>query len=176
MLTVLRAVLPHMRSRRSGVIANLGSISGWLGMPSIGFYCATKAACTILSESLRQEVADLGIEVTAIEPGHFRTDILSEARLARAEKTISDLEPVRQRTKTRTQAMHGKQPGDAKKGAKLIVEALTGTGRCTGKKLPPRLALGSVAVKHIRGVMDANRKHLDEWASLVSTTDYDDVV
>ena len=165
-----------MRSRRSGVIANMGSIMGWLGLPSAGFYCVTKAACTVLSESLREEVAGLGIEVTAIEPGYFRTEILSDARQARTEKKISDFELVTEGLKERIRSMDGKQPGETKKGAKLIVEALTGTGRCAGKKLPPRLPLGSDAVKYIGDVMDTNRKHLDEWADLVSTTDYDDVV
>lgn len=165
-----------MRSRRSGVIANVGSMSGWHGIPGGGFYCVTKAACSSLSESLRQEVAGLGIEVTVIEPGSFRTEILSEAKTVRTEKKISDFEPVTQGTKKYFQEMDGNQPGDTKKGAKLIVEALTGTGRCAGKKLPPRLALGRDAVKHIGDVMDTNRKYLDEWADLVSTTDYDDVV
>ena len=165
-----------MRSRRSGVIANIGSVSGWRGIPGGGFYSATKAACASLSESLREEVAGLGIDATVIEPGSFRTEILSEARAVRVKKHISDFEPVTSATKKFFQDADGKQPGDTKKGAKLIVEALTGTGRCEGRKLPPRLALGSDAVKHIRGVMDKNTKHLDEWADLISTTDYDEVV
>ncbi|KAL8795018.1 MAG: hypothetical protein Q9195_002466 [Heterodermia aff. obscurata] len=176
MLTVIRAVLPHMRSRRSGVVANIGSIMGWTGTPGAGFYCATKAACTIFSESLRGEVAGLGIEVTAIEPGNFRTNILSDTAQVRAEKKIADFEPITQGLKGYLQSMDGKQEGDTKKGARLIVEALTGTGRCAGRKLPPRLALGRDSVKYIGDVLDTNRKHLDEWAELISTTDYDDPV
>ena len=164
-----------MRSRRSGVVANIGSVSGWHGLPGGGFYSMTKAACASLSESLRQEVAGLGIEVTVIEPGSFRTEVLSEAKNVRVEKKISDFEPIAQGTKKYFQEMDGNQPGDTKKGARLIVDALTGTGRCAGKKLPPRLALGKDAVKAIGGVMDANRKYLDEWADLVSTTDYDNI-
>ena len=70
-------------------------------------------------------------------------------------------------------AYDGKQPGDPKKGAKIIAETLTGTGRCLGRKLSPRLALGNDAVKYIRGVMDANMKSLEKWADLVSTTAYE---
>lgn len=165
-----------MRSRRSGVIANLGSIMGWTGSPGAGFYCATKAVSAIFSESLRAEVAGLGIEVTAIEPGNYRTNILSQTAQVRAEKKIVDYEPMHQELTNYLRGMDGNQPGDTKKGAKLMVEALTGTGRCAGKKLPPRLALGADAVKYIGDVLDTNRKHLDEWTDLISTTDYDDVV
>ena len=176
MLNVIRAVLPHMRSRRSGLIANLGSIGGWVGTPTAGLYCATKAACTIVSESLRGEVADLGIEVTAIEPGYFRTNFLSAGHQIMAEKKIPDLERATEGTRMALEAYNGKQPGDPKKGAKIIVEALTGTGRCVGRKLPPRLALGNDAVKCIGGVIDTNKKYLDEWADLVCATNCDDVV
>ena len=174
MLNVLRAVLPHMRSRRSGTIANLGSIGGWVGTPTAGIYCATKASCTVISESLRSEVADLGITVTAIEPGYFRTNFLGGGHQIVAEKRISDLENTTKETRMRLEAYNGKQPGDPKKGAKIIVEALTGTGRCVGKKLPPRLALGNDAVKYIGGVIDTNKKSLEQWAGLVSMTDHDE--
>ena len=165
-----------MRSRRSGVVANLGSIGGWVGTPCAGLYCATKAACTVFSESLRDEVADLGIQVTAIEPGYFRTRFLSGGHKIMVEEEIPDLEKTTESTRMRLQAYDRKQPGDPKKGAKIIVEALTGTGRCRGRKLPPRLALGNDAVKYIGGVMETNKKYLDEWADLVCTTDCDDVV
>ena len=173
MLNVLRAVLPHMRSRRSGTIANLGSIGGWLGTPTAGLYCATKAACTVISESLRSEVAELGIEVTAIEPGYFRTNFLSDGHRIVAEKKIPDLENATKETRNALEAYDRKQPGDPRKGAKIITEVLTGTGRCVGRKLPPRLALGNDAVKYIRGVMETNMKSLEEWADVVGTTDYE---
>ena len=164
-----------MRSRRSGVIANLGSIGSWLGTPAAGLYCASKAACSIFSESLRAEVADLGIQVTAIEPGYFRTNLLSGGNQIVAQKKIPDLEKATEGAKTALKAYDGKQPGDTKKGAKIIVEALTRTGRYKGRKLPPRLALGNDAVKYIGNVMDINKQYLDEWADLVQSTDHDDV-
>lgn len=175
MLNVLRAVLPHMRSRRSGLVANLGSIGGYLGTPVGGLYCATKAACTVVTDSLRAEVADLGIEVVAIEPGYFRTNFLSGGHQVVAEKKIPDLKATTEGARAALQAYDRKQPGDPKKGAKIIVEALTGTGRCVGRKLPPRLVIGNDAVKYIGTVLDSNKKYLEEWADLVCTTDCDDV-
>ncbi|KAL8731490.1 MAG: hypothetical protein Q9181_004277 [Wetmoreana brouardii] len=173
-LNVLRAVLPHMRARRSGVIANLGSIGGWVGTPAAGLYCATKAAITVFSESLRREVAGLGIEVTTIEPGYFRTNFLSSGHKSRAAKQISDYGSALKDPMERLSAYDKKQPGDPVKGARIIVEALTNSGRCQGRQLPPRLTLGNDAVKYIAGVMDTNRTHLDEWKDLTSTTDCDE--
>ncbi|KAL8915289.1 MAG: hypothetical protein Q9172_006907 [Xanthocarpia lactea] len=172
-LNVTRAVLPYMRARRSGVIANLGSIGGWVGSPAAGLYCATKAAVAVFTESLRKEVAELGIEVTVIEPGYFRTNFLSPGHRSRAANTISDYEPVLNGPMGALSAKDRKQPGDPVKGAKIIVEALTKSGRCQGRRLPPRLALGNDAVKYIAAVMDTNRKNLDEWKDLTSTTDCD---
>ncbi len=162
-----------MRARRSGVIANLGSIGGWVGSPAAGLYCATKAAVTVFTESLRKEVAELGIEVTVIEPGYFRTKFLSPGHKARAASIISDYEPVLKDPLAALSAKDKKQPGDPVKAAQIIVEALTKSGRCQGRQLPPRLALGNDAIKYIAGVMKTNRKHLDEWKDLTSTTDCD---
>ena len=122
-----------MRGRRSGVIANLGSIGGWLGTPAAGLYCATKAAITAFTESLRNEVEHLGIEVTAIEPGYFRTNFLSSGHKSRAAHEIADYEPALKDTMTTISAYDKKQPGDPVKGAQIIVEALTKTGRCQGR-------------------------------------------
>ena len=164
-----------MRARRSGTIANMGSIGSWIGTPTAGIYCATKAAVTSFTESLRQEVQDLGISVTAIEPGYFRTNFLSGGHRVTAANQIPDLAGATEGRRNALRAYDGNQPGDPVKGAKIIVEALTGTGRCEGRKLPARLALGNDAVKYIGGVMDGNRKQLDEWAELVSMTDHGNV-
>ncbi|KAL9013864.1 MAG: hypothetical protein Q9173_001472 [Seirophora scorigena] len=173
-LNVIRAVLPYMRARRSGVIANLGSIAGWAGWPACGLYSASKAAVTAFTESLRGEVQPLGIEVTAIEPGYFRTNFLSRGHKSRAANVIADYNPAIQEVLAGWAAYDRQQPGDPAKGAQIIVEALTKTGRCHGRSLPPRLALGNDAVGYIAGVMDANRKYLDQWKDLVATTDHDD--
>ncbi|KAL8680155.1 MAG: hypothetical protein Q9224_000374 [Gallowayella concinna] len=174
-MNVIRAVLPYMRARRSGVVANLGSIGGWAGVPAAGLYCATKAAVTVFSESLRKEVEGFGIHVTAIEPGYFRTNFLSSGHKSRAANVIGEYEPAIKDAMAGLAAYDSKQPGDPVKGAQIIVEALTMTGRCRDRQLPPRLALGNDAVKYIAGVMDANRETLDGWKDLTSTTDCDDV-
>src|SRR5690606_11209498 len=75
---VTRAFLPHLRARRSGVIALISSLAGWVSYPGTGYYCATKFAIEGLGEALHAELAPLGISVTIIEPGYFRTSLLSQ--------------------------------------------------------------------------------------------------
>ncbi len=77
-LGVTRAVLPHMRRQRSGHIINVSSVGGYAGYPGWGVYGATKFALEGISEALAGEVAPLGIKVTVVEPGFFRTDFLDE--------------------------------------------------------------------------------------------------
>src|SRR5437588_2106041 len=76
LLRVTRAILPHMRKQRTGHIVNLSSIGGLTGLPGWGIYNSTKFAVEGLSEALAAELAPLGIGVTLVEPGPFRTDFL----------------------------------------------------------------------------------------------------
>ena len=172
-LNMIRAVLPVMRKKRSGVVANLGSIGGWAGSPAAGLYCATKACATILAESLRQEVSHLSIKVTSIEPGYTRTNFLSSGHKTMAANRIADLAAGVDGTYAGLEAYNHNQPGDPQKGAKLIVEALTGTGRCEGRELPVRLSLGSDAYQFVSGHIDRYKKELESWKDLTTTTDCD---
>lgn len=170
-LAVTRAVLPYMRGQKSGVIANMGSIAGWQGGINCGYYCATKFALAGITEALRAECQPLGITVTAIEPGYFRTDFLSGGHKVSPKNSIEDYVPVIKPYKDMFSMYDHMQPGDPAKGAQLIVEALTGTGRCSGRELPVRLAIGSDAVAMIGGVLEGNKKELDAWTDLAVTTD-----
>lgn len=174
---VLRAVLPSMRAQRSGVVANLGSIGGWSGVPAAGLYCASKAAIAIYTEALRGKLAEFGIQTTCIEPGYFRTNFLvgDGGNKVRAKVRIEELESVTKRTGEALKQYNQRQPGDPAKGARLIVEALTGTGLCRKRSLPSRLALGSDVVRAIGAAIERNHEGLHLWKDLVATTDCDDV-
>lgn len=90
---MIDAVLPGMRERRAGRIINVGSLSAWVGEPGEAFYAASKKALSGYTEALRYEVWPLGICVSLVEPGPFRTDL---AQTLRATVTaISDYEAVR---------------------------------------------------------------------------------
>ncbi|KAL4085616.1 hypothetical protein PRIC1_014952 [Phytophthora ramorum] len=179
-LRMLRAVLPHMRAKRSGVVANIGSASGWVGIKTMGVYGSTKFALAGLTLALRAELEPFGIDVTIIEPGSFRTAILGKGFSA-MKNSIPDYLPITKSlhnriTRVNTEATEAKQPGDPAKGAQVIVEVLTKSGRCAGKTIPSRMLLGKDAVKIGDGVLTENRLEFDQWAALASSTDHDDVV
>jgi len=88
-MRMIRAVLPHMRCRRQGLIINTGSGSGAYATPLCGYYCATKFAVEALSDALRQEVSPFGIQVVLIEPGYFKSNI-SASILAGLNSTSYD--------------------------------------------------------------------------------------
>ncbi|KAL4934620.1 SDR family oxidoreductase [Aspergillus undulatus] len=174
-IRVLRAALPAMRARKSGVVANIGSIGGWFGGPATGLYCASKAAVAVYTESLRHELASLGIEVTCIEPGYFRTNFLVGGHKVVAKNRIEDLHLGTKGYREALKAYNLHQPGDPAKGAQVIVEALTKSGRCEGRSLPPRLALGLDAIIAIGGSLEREREMLDSWGEVIGSTDCDDV-
>lgn len=107
---------------------------------------------------------------------YFRTNFLSGGHRISAEKRIDDLEPVMGPQRSTLDAVDNNQPGNPVKGSKLIVEVLTGTGRCAGRKLPSRFVFGSDAVATVDGILEKHKKELDEWRDITVTTDCDDVV
>jgi NAD(P)-dependent dehydrogenase (short-subunit alcohol dehydrogenase family) len=87
-LSVIQAALPHLRAQSGGHIINISSIGGFVGFPGYGLYNASKFAVEGLSEALASELKPLGIHVTIVEPGYFRTNFLSGGSLQRAERVI----------------------------------------------------------------------------------------
>lgn len=171
-LAVTRAVLPYMRSKKSGVIAGLGSVGGWHGNVGCGIYCSTKWALAGIFDTLKKEVKHLGIEVTLIEPGYFRTDLLAAGNKVTTKKVIDDLRPVMDPLRESFATYNHNQPGDPVKGSKLIVEALTGSGRCEGKTLPWRLGMGSDYVTTVEEILAEEKKELEDWKKLSLSTDF----
>lgn len=173
-LNMIRAVLPVMRAARSGVVASLGSIGGWRGTPGAGLYCATKACATILAESLRAEVAHLGIRVTAVEPGYTRTNFLVPGHQLRSARTIGDLSGgAVENTLAAFESYSLNQPGDPVKAARLIVDALTASGSCQGRELPPRLLVGRDAYGVVGEAIETHKENMNLWEDLATATDCD---
>jgi NAD(P)-dependent dehydrogenase (short-subunit alcohol dehydrogenase family) len=168
-----------MRKRRSGVIALVSSGGGWRSFPGVGLYCTIKFTVEGLGEALRDEVASLGITVTVIEPGVFRTALLKEGtNLASAQKHIVDYDQTpaggvaawHERT-------HGKQAGDPAKAAQRIVDVLTLSGSVAGRmEVPVRLALGQDAYEAIKDKCESSLALLEEWKDLSRGTEHDDAI
>ncbi len=117
MARVAQAVLPRMRASRQGRIINVGSLAAWVGEPGEAFYCASKAALAGYTEALRHEVWPLGIHVSLVEPGPFRTGVLEQASVS--GKHIADYNAVR-RAAWRTLEEGLRKGGDPQEVARLI--------------------------------------------------------
>ena len=166
LLTVTRAVLPVMREQGAGKIINISSSGGYIGRPGWGVYCSTKFAVEGLSESMRYELAPLGIQVTAIEPGGFRTNFLDGSSLVTAEARIEDYSSTAGATRQWANQTNYAQAGDPVKAAKVIVD-LAGC-----ESLPERIQLGedcftAVAQKLARTARDQAR-----WREISISTGY----
>src|SRR5690348_501332 len=142
LLRVTRAILPHMRKQRSGHIVNLSSIGGLTGLPGWGIYNSTKFAVEGLSEALAAELAALGIGVTIVEPGPFRTDFLGGS-LVKAANTLPDYESTAGKTRASAAERNRKQQGDPALAADAIVRAVT------SPKPPMHLILGKFAYERM---------------------------
>ncbi|HEX4646581.1 MAG TPA: SDR family NAD(P)-dependent oxidoreductase, partial [Verrucomicrobiae bacterium] len=166
LLRVTRAVLPHFRKRGSGHVVNISSISGLVGVPGFGIYNATKFAVEGLSEALAAEVQPLGVRVTIVEPGPFRTGFLSNS-LTMAKNIIADYEPTSGRTRAEAGERNGNQPGDPARAADAIVLAVT------SENPPLHLPLGRFAYERATAKLERLQKEFDAWRDVSLAADYD---
>lgn len=166
LLAVTRAVLPHMRRQRSGHVINISSIGGYEAYHGWGVYGATKFAVEGLSEALHQELKPLGIHVTVVEPGFFRTDFLDASSLVTSGNQIADYaETVGVMRNVASDLSHA-QPGNP---AKLADAFLT---LANAKNPPLRLPLGSDTVARIEQKNRSVAAELDQWRDLALSTDF----
>lgn len=169
LLNVTRAVLPHMRKKRSGHIINFSSVGGLSGYIGWGVYGSTKFAVEGLTEALALELAPLGIHATVVAPGFFRTEFLDAASLTRSGHIIPDYDQtVGEMRKFATQA-NKKQPGDPVKLAKAIVKV------ANAEKPPVHLPLGTDSLQRYREKTENFEKDIETWYDVITGTDHDDV-
>ena len=161
-LNVTRAALPQLRHQRSGHIVQLSSLSATVANPGEGAYVASKAALEGVSESLAKELAPLGIRLTIVQPGPFRTDFAGRS-LEKADPIDDYAETVGAARELLAQ-LDGNQPNDPARGAAAIIQA-------TKADDPPlHLVLGEYAIDAVRAALDERRDELDAWAAVGSAT------
>jgi NAD(P)-dependent dehydrogenase (short-subunit alcohol dehydrogenase family) len=163
-IIMTKAVIPHMRERRTGHIVQFSSVGGRLGAPGRAAYSAAKWGVEGFSEVLAQEMKLIGVRVTIVEPGGFRTDFAGAS--TRLEAGRPDYDAVVGNAARMQAAYHGKQPGDPSRGARAILEVVASDAP------PLRLPLGSDAVAAIE---HGDRRRLDElerWRALSISTDF----
>lgn len=165
MIRVIRAVLPTLRQQRSGHIVNLSSISGLVGMPGFGIYNLTKFGVEGLSEALATEVMPLGIHVTLVEPGPFRTDFLGGS-LTPLTQVIDDYAETAGKMRASSALRHGNQPGDPVKAAQAIITAVN------AENPPLHLLLGRFAYERANQKLDTLRLEYETWKDLSLGADF----
>ncbi len=164
---LIRKVLPGMRARKSGHIINISSVGGLVGAASSGFYNATKFAVEGLSDALAKEVEPLGIRVTAIEPGPFRTDWAGRS-LKQAKHPIAAYADTAAARRAQITSYSGKQAGDPVRAAEAIIKVVESDDP------PHNLILGKNGLDRVRAKLAALMQSIDDWEDVTLSADYPD--
>lgn len=167
LIAMTKAVLPGMRERGSGHIVNIASVGGLVGNPGSGYYAATKFAVVGLSEALSKEVGALGIKVTVVEPGPFRTDWAGRSLQSSGQRIDAYAETVHERLDQVAQSS-GHQPGDPLRAAEAIITVVE------SEDPPLNLVLGAPGLKAVREKIATLGAELDKWEALTLSADFPD--
>jgi NAD(P)-dependent dehydrogenase (short-subunit alcohol dehydrogenase family) len=165
-VAMIKAVLPGMRARHSGAIVNISSIGAQVTPVGSGYYAAAKAALEGMSGALRGELAPLGISVTVVEPGAFRTDFAGRS-LVQSAAVIDDYAGTAGQRRKENDTMHGNQAGDPAKAGAAIITAVESS------EPPAFLLLGPDALALYRYTADARATEIAKWEQLTSGTNFD---
>jgi NAD(P)-dependent dehydrogenase (short-subunit alcohol dehydrogenase family) len=163
-VSMIQAVLPGMRARRSGTIVSVSSIAANTSPAGSGYYAAAKAALEAMSASLRKEVGPLGIIAMIVKPGAFRTDF-SGRSLHQSPSALADYAETAGKRRIEHDRSHGGQPGDPVKAAQAIIAAVETPDP------PSVLLLGQDAVDRLGDVLDAQHAELLVWEQTSRGTD-----
>ncbi|MDY0038296.1 MAG: oxidoreductase [Zoogloea oleivorans] len=167
MAEVTRAFLPYMRARSRGHIMNTSSSGGFAASPGFGFYAASKFAVEGLSESIALDVAALGIKVTILEPGSFRTNFAGGSLVKPAADIGAYANTAVTSTVDRMKARHGTQPNDPRRLAKVLI-------KLSRMDRPPlRLPLGKDAIDRLRQKLDSVKAEFDAYEDLCLSVAFD---
>jgi NADP-dependent 3-hydroxy acid dehydrogenase YdfG len=164
---VTRALLPHLRARKSGHVINLSSIAGIIATPGLGYYNLTKFAVEGFTEALALEVAPLGIKVTLIEPGPFRTEFLAGS-LAESGEQIADYAETAGKTRANMRKGNGSQKGDPVKAIAAIIQVVN------SPEPPLRLFLGAIAYRRANEKIDLLQRDIKAWEQVTLGADFPD--
>jgi NAD(P)-dependent dehydrogenase (short-subunit alcohol dehydrogenase family) len=163
-VAMIKAVLPGMRARRSGAIVNISSIGVQIMPMGSGYYAASKAALEAMSGALHAELKPLGISVTVVEPGAFRTDFAGRS-LTQSSTVIDDYADTAGKRRKEHDTAHGTQPGDPARAAQAIIAAVQST------EPPAFLLLGTDALTTYRRLATGRLDAIQEWEHLTTSTD-----
>ncbi|KAH8177117.1 short chain dehydrogenase domain-containing protein [Sarocladium implicatum] len=171
-LKVATAVLPHFRERRSGINVFIGSLSGQVGHALTGPYASSKFALEGMVESLWNETKNFNIQTLLIEPGRFRTLLLSEDNRKDNKSSISDYAEATSKHFETLSAASQKQPGDVQQGVKIMVDLVRKEGVAEGKTVPFRFPLGTDCYEEVKEKLEDLMATMEEWREVITSTDH----
>jgi NAD(P)-dependent dehydrogenase (short-subunit alcohol dehydrogenase family) len=166
-LNVIRYVMPHFRAKKSGHVINISSIAGFLGaFPGWGIYNATKFAVAGLTEALSAEVKSLGVNVTIVYPGYFKTNFLLKGSLQFAKDPISEYSEARDLDRAHLEQIPGNQPGDPEKAALAFIKL------AESKNPPLHFFMGSDSLGMANSKIEILKNEISANEVLSKSTDY----
>ena len=164
-VATVKAALPRMRARRAGHLIAISSMAGFITMPGLAFYHASKYAVEGFMESLSKEVGPLGVRVTVVAPGSFRTDWAGRS-MVRTPLEIPDYEGVFGPLRAARLEADGNQLGNPAAGAAAVLEIVD------APEPPVHLVLGSDALRLISNGRAAVDAEIEAWEALSRSTDF----
>jgi NAD(P)-dependent dehydrogenase (short-subunit alcohol dehydrogenase family) len=165
-IIVTKAAIPVMREQGGGHFIQFSSVGGRLGAPGRAAYSAAKWAVEGFSEVLAQEMTLIGVKVTIVEPGGFRTDFAGASTTLNAGR--SEYDAVVGAAARRQAQYDGRQPGDPHRAAQVLVKV------AAMAEPPLRLPLGSDAIAAISAADQRHLAELERWGPLSASTDFDE--
>jgi NAD(P)-dependent dehydrogenase (short-subunit alcohol dehydrogenase family) len=165
LMRVTRAFLPQFRKQRSGHILNLSSVAGLIGGAGWGYYNASKFAVEGFSEALAAEMAPLGVRVTIVEPGPFRTDFLGRSGVM-AARSIEDYSETVGKTREYFYDQAGKQRGDPLKAVQAMMDLAESANP------PLHLILGAMAYNRFKGKLERWREEMAAYEGVTLGADF----
>jgi NAD(P)-dependent dehydrogenase (short-subunit alcohol dehydrogenase family) len=165
-MNVTRAVLPVMRRQRSGLIITISSTAGLIGFEFGTAYAASKFGLEGWMQSLQAEVEPFGIDTTIVNPGFFRTELLTEESTNFAERTIEDYNERRAKQMEFWRGYNGQQAGDPAKLARALITI------SSQEKPPRRFIAGADAVETAEKVAATLQQQTDAYREMSSSLAY----
>lgn len=166
LFAITRTVLPVMREQRSGNIINITSVAGLIGFPGSGYYAASKHAIEGWSDALRAEMEPLGIGVTCVEPGPFRTDWGGRS-LRQTPSSIADYAETAAKRLAMTRQLSGTQAGDPVRAGEAMIAIARNT------EAPRHLVLGEWGFNAVVERMHKRTQDIESQRELSLSADFD---
>ncbi|HDX9688620.1 TPA: SDR family NAD(P)-dependent oxidoreductase [Bacillus thuringiensis] len=167
LMNTTRAVLPVLRKQKSGHIINMSSAAGVTTFPGFSVYCASKFAVEGLSLGLAQELEPLGIKMTILEPGAFRTKWASVTLEQAPTDDMNEYKETAGGIRSWLTSVNGSQPGDPDRAANIII-------RLVNSPNPPlQLVLGEQAVQDVKDRLGTHLNDIEDWSDVSVSADFE---